>query len=277
MSRLVVFISGGGDLGSGVALRLHKAGLCLMIAELPQPLVVRRLVSFAAAVYQGQIVVEGVTARKAEDFFGGMEMLQQGIIPVLVDPHSESLSALRATLSEGIPVVLVDARMMKKPPGIKRQMADLVVGLGPGFIAGENCHAVVETNRGHRLGRVVWKGPTEKDTGIPDKVFDRGAERVLRAPATGIFKAFTQIGDHLEPEQIVATVDDKLVKAPFRGVLRGLLHTGLHVEKGLKIGDVDPRDDARLCTLVSDKSLAVGGGVLEAILSREDLRPHLWG
>ncbi len=272
----LILIRGGGDLASGVALRLYRAGLQLLITELPEPLVVRRLVSFAQAVFQGCATVEGVTARRAEDLTQVMRIMHRGEIPVLVDPQAESLLELRASLPNQEPVVLVDGRMIKRPPELSMQAATLVVGLGPGFVAGENCHAVVETQRGHSLGRVIWQGGPERDTGTPDKVTDYGNDRVLRAPAEGVFQTHAEIGDHLEAGQVVADVDGKPVKAPFRGVLRGLLYPGLRVQRGLKVGDVDPRDDPRYCSLVSDKSLAIGGGVLEAILSRSELRPYLW-
>jgi xanthine dehydrogenase accessory factor len=166
--------------------------------------------------------------------------------------------------------------MTKHLPETGIDSADLVIGLGPGFVAGENCHAVVETNRGHRLGRVIWQGTPQCDTGIPERVVDHGAERVLRAPADGVLQAYAKIGDHLEAGQPVVEVAGQPVLAPFRGVLRGLLHPGLCVRQGLKVGDVDPRDDPLYCSLVSDKSLAIGGGVLEAILSRPELRPYYW-
>ncbi len=273
---MLILIRGGGDLASGTALRLHRAGLQLLITELPEPLVVRRRVSFAQAVFEGWTTVEGVTARRVEDLAQAMRIIHRGEIPVLVDPQAASLLELRASLPNQEPVVLVDGRMIKRPPELSMQAATLVVGLGPGFVAGENCHAVVETQRGHNLGRVIWQGEAEKDTGTPDKVTDSGNDRVLRAPADGIFLARTDIGDHLEAGQLVANVDGEPVNAPFRGVLRGLLFPGLRVKRGLKVGDVDPRDDPRYCSLVSEKSLAIGGGVLETILSRSELRPYLW-
>jgi xanthine dehydrogenase accessory factor len=273
---LVVILRGGGDLASGVALRLFHAGIRLLVTELPQPLVVRRLVSFAQAVYSGQAVVEGVTACLASNLAEALSMLEKGELPVLVDPFGESLGALPAALPAGTPTVLVDARMTKQPPETAPGLASFVIGLGPGYVAGENCHAVIETNRGHRLGRVIWRGAPEDDSGMPERVIDRDTERVLRAPADGELRAIAEIGDHLEAGQLIAEVGGQAVQAPFRGVLRGLIYPGLHVWKGLKIGDVDPRDDPRYCRLVSDKSLAVGGGVLEAILSRPELRAHLW-
>jgi xanthine dehydrogenase accessory factor len=273
---LVIFIRGGGDLASGVALRLHRAGLRLLITELPQPLVVRRAVSFASAVYQGKAAVEGIMALRAKHFQQALAIMEGGNIPVLVDPDFASLSALRSTLSASTPVVLVDGRMIKRPVEYSLEAANLIVGLGPGFAAGQNCHAVVETNRGHRLGRVIWDGAPEADTGIPDPVNQFAAERVIRSPADGLLLAHAEIGDHLEPGQIVAEVDVQSIYAPLRGVLRGLLYPGLRVWRGMKIGDIDPRDDPNHCFLVSDKSLAVGGGVLEAILSRPELRPYFW-
>lgn len=268
----IILLRGGGDLASGVALRLQHAGLRVAISELPQPLAVRRLVSFSEAVYASEVTVEGVTARRVNDATDTLRVLRvfaNGQIPVLVDPEAEAIRALR-------PTVIIDARMNKQPPEIVRDAASLTIGLGPGFTAGENCHAVIETNRGHFLGRVIWDGEAESDTGQPDPVNERGAERVLRAPVEGVIVAHASIGDHLQQGQLIAEVDKHAVKAPFKGVLRGLIHPGLHVAAGLKIGDVDPRDDERLCRLVSDKSLAVGGGVLEAILSRREFRSMLW-
>jgi xanthine dehydrogenase accessory factor len=249
--------------------RLFRAGFQVIITELPQPLAVRRLVSFAEAIYRGETTVEGVTARLAEDPKQARRILSSGQTPVLIDPRAEARYLFD-------PMVMVDARMIKRAPELGMGAAALVIGLGPGFIAGENCHAAVETQRGHRLGRVIWQGALQPDTRIPDSVAGHRAERVLRAPADGILKARAEICDHLEPGDLIAEVDGGAIRAPFRGVLRGLLHSGLGVRSGLKVGDLDPRDDPSYCSLVSDKALAVGGGVLEAILARPDLRLHLW-
>ena len=266
---MIVLVRGGGDLASGVALRLFRAGLLPVISEIPHPLAVRRLVSFSEAIYRGEISVEGVRARRVSSPEEAFRILALGCIPVLVDPEAESRHVFR-------PRVLVDGRMTKLPPDLGLEAASLVIGLGPGFIAGENCHAVVETNRGHSLGRVIWRGTAEADTGLPEAVGGRQAERVLRAPTDGVLEARVEIGEVVEPGVEIAQVGGLPVVAPFRGALRGLLPAGLPVKAGLKIGDLDPRADPRLCRLVSDKSLAIGGGVLEAILSRADLRSHLW-
>jgi xanthine dehydrogenase accessory factor len=273
---VITIIRGGGDLGSGVALRLHRAGFRIIVTELPEPLVVRRYVSFAETIYRGEFQVEGITAHSASDVDAALDILRQGFISVLIDPQAAILSWLRSVLPTNTPVVLIDARMGKKAPDTSLESASLVIGLGPGFVAGQNCHAVVETNRGHHLGRVIWEGAAESDTGLPESVAAYGRERVLRSPADGVLIAHTQIGERLEAGQLIAEVDGHSIRAPFKGVLRGLLHPGLRVTHNLKIGDVDPRDDPRYCFQVSDKALAIGGGVLEAVLSRSELRPHLW-
>lgn len=276
---LWIIVRGGGDLASGVALRLHRAGLHVMITELPQPLVVRRAVAFADAIYEREITVEGVVARLAPTaapknaLAAALELHRQGIIPVLVDPNADALEALRST---GTPTVLVDARMLKRPPDLGKGAADLVIGLGPGFTAGVDCDAVIETNRGHSLGRVIWSGPAEADTGVPEGVANKTSERVLRAPRAGVLESLAEIGQHVAAGQIVARVGGADVLAIFPGVVRGLARSGLHVGRGDKIGDIDPRDNPCYCRLVSDKALAVGGGVLEALLARPGLRPFLW-
>ncbi len=254
---------GGGDLASGVAYRLHKTGFPLLITECARPLALRRLVSFAEAVYTGRHTVEGIAACRVEDPQGAQDALRRGEIPVLVDPDLERLRAWGWL--DALPV-LVDARMTKRPPEYPLSVAGLVVGLGPGFVAGENCHAVVETNRGHFLGRVYWRGTAEPDTGIPEAVLQHQADRVLRAPADGILRERLPLGTRVAAGQTLAEVNGLPVRAPFDGVLRGMVHDGLPVRRGLKIGDVDPRNDPRYARTISDKALAIGGGVLEALL-----------
>lgn len=267
-----VLIRGGGDIASGVALRLYRAGIKVLISELAQPLAVRRLVSFAEAVYNGETQVEGITARRITDPSDTLKILRvfsQGQLPVLIDPEATCVASLH-------PAVVVDGRMSKRPSDTNRYAVSLVIGLGPGFVAGENCHVVVETNRGIAMGRVIWQGAPEADTGIPEAVQERREERVLRAPQDGLLETHVEIGDRLLKDQLIARVGGQEVLAPFQGILRGLLHPGMQVSKGLKIGDIDPRLEPRLCCLASDKSLAVGGGVLEAILSRPNFRSILW-
>jgi xanthine dehydrogenase accessory factor len=264
-----VLLRGGGDLASGVALRLFRAGIKVYISELAEPLAVRRTVSFAQAVYDGHVQVEEVVARLAHDPREVISLQASGSLPVLIDPPARSRLELN-------PLVIVDGRMTKQPPDLDRGSANLVVGLGPGFVAGDNCHAVVETRRGPFLGRVIWQGAAEPDTGLPDLVSQVQVERVLRAPVDGILMTHAEIGDHLQAGQLIAEVAGVPVRSLFPGILRGLLKPGMAVRQGLKIGDLDPRDDPRLARWVSDKSLAIGGGVLEAILSKPMIRKLLW-
>ena len=263
----IVIIRGGGDLASGVALRLHRAGMRVLITELPQPLVIRRLVSFAESVYAGETSVEEIAARQVTDIQGIQEAWSQRVIPVLVDPLCAILNEFKQANVQSQISILDDARMTKQPPDLGIEAAPLVIGLGPGFTASGNCHAVIETNRGHYLGRVIWQGSALADTGLPEGFGDEYRDRVLRAPAEGEFHPHRAICDRLEQGDLIAEVDGYPLHAPFKGVLRGLLHAGLRVETGFKVGDLDPRDDPRYCRLVSDKSLAIAGGVLEAILS----------
>jgi xanthine dehydrogenase accessory factor len=264
----LVLIRGGGDLATGVAARLHRAGFAVVVTELHQPLVLRRTVALAEAVFRGETSVEDLTGRRVGSPARALEEAQRGIIPVLIDPECDSLEELR-------PVALVDARMRKLPNELGLGAAGLVVGLGPGFVAGEDCHAVVETKRGHRLGRVLWNGPAEADTRVPEAVEGHAARRVLRAPADGAVDTQHDIGALLTEGQVVARVGGVEVRAPFDGVLRGLIHPGLSVPAGTKIGDVDPRGEVSTCLEISDKALAVGGGVLEALLAQRVIRRRL--
>ncbi len=270
----VILLRGGGDLASGVAVRLARAGLSVLITELPAPLAVRRLVSFSQAVYDGEITIEGIHARRASGVEEAHQVLSSGEVAVLVDPASECRHALP-------PLVVIDGRMTKKTPETFPEWTrlpdlPLMIGLGPGFEAGVHCHAVVETLRGPDLGRVYWQGAASPDTGMPETVAGWQAERVLRAPAAGRLFVYAAVGDLVTAGQLIAAVNGQALSAPFAGCLRGLLSDGAAVTLGMKIGDLDPRLDARLAHLVSDKSLAVGGGVLEAILSVPRLRPILW-
>ena len=264
----LVLIRGGGDLATGAAARLHRAGFAVVVTELRQPLVLRRTVALAEAVYLGETSVEDLTGRRVGSPAQALEQAQSGVIPVLIDPECDSCGELR-------PVALVDARMRKKPNELGIGAAGLVVGLGPGFVAGEDSHAVVETKRGHRLGRVLWDGSAEADTRIPEAIGGHAARRVLRAPVDGAVETQHDIGALLTEGQVVALVGGIEVRAPFDGVLRGLIHAGLTVPAGTKIGDVDPRGDVSYCLEISDKALAIGGGVVEALLTRRDIRRRL--
>lgn len=269
---MIVLIRGGGDLATGVALRLYRVGIRVVIAELAQPLAIRRTVAFAQAMYSGETFVEGITAQRFWDPSASADIvksLETGRIPVVCDPDATMLTWLH-------PDVLVDARMLKQVVPAMAGFIGFVIGLGPGFEVGKNCSAIIETQRGHYLGRVYWHGSAKPDSGIPEGVGGYEVKRVLRAPSDGILEVFCNIGDQLKREQPVASVQGQVVYAPFDGVLRGILVPGLSVSSGMKIGDIDPRNDPDLCNLVSDKALAIGGGVLEAILSIPELRTVYW-
>lgn len=265
-----IFIRGGGDLATGVAVRLLRVGLRVVITELPHPLAVRRTVSFAEAVYENEFTVEGFTSqcvRDLQDVSNTLSILDKRQVPVLVDPDCTSAELLE-------PAVIVDARMIKHATEPIRFKPQLYIGLGPGFAVAENCQAIIETRRGHTLGRVLWSGAANPDTGAPEG----DPSRVLHAKCEGIFNAQATIANHVEKGQVIAVIgDDCPVTSPLSGILRGLIHPGVTITRGMKIGDVDPRDDPRLCSQVSDKALSIGGGVLEAILSRPGLRGLLWG
>lgn len=272
---LWVMLRGGGDLASGVAVRLARVGIQVIVLELPQPLMVRRAVSFASAVYEKYIQIEDLAGQLATDLDDARRIARAGEVAVLVDPDGDAIAWLQQGLSEDERLVVVDGCMRKHRPDFLPVRPTLLVGLGPGFTAGVDCDAVVETNRGHRLGRVIRQGESEPDTGVPEGVCGHGTDRVLRAPATGRLQAYARIGDRVKEGQVIAEVVGLPVLAPFDGVLRGLIWPGLEVSTGLKIGDVDPRDDPKYCFMISEKALAIGGGVVEAVLSQLDIRRFL--
>ena len=264
-----VLVRGGGDLASGAIVRLARVGFEVLVLELPQPLAVRRLVSFAQAVYDGSTNVEDIRARLADTSEKARQILAGGEVAVMVDPMGESAKWYQ-------PDVILDARMMKSEVKDNPRGEVFLIGLGPGFRVAQNCDAVVETMRGPFLGRVLWEGTAEEDTGLPDWVGPMRSERVIRSSQDGFFHARARIGDHLFPGELIGQVGDLALDAPFEGILRGLIQDGLKVSKGLKIGDLDPRLDPRIYRMVSDKALAGGGGVLEAILSYPDLQKKIW-
>lgn len=265
----MILVRGGGDLASGVIYRLYRAGIRVIVTELSKPLAVRRLVSFAETVYRGEINIEGIPARLVRSPEECIQSLEKLIVPVVIDPEAICRLALN-------PVVIVDARMTKSNQGYDPLPTPMLIGLGPGFTARKNCHAVIETNRGHFLGRVIWDGEAEQDTGVPEQVHAHRGDRVIRAPVDGKFVGVVDIGDQIQKGDLLAEVAGIPIVAPFDGVLRGIVHPGLIVRAGMKIGDLDPRGDPAYCFRISDKALAIGGGVLEAILSREEVRRRLW-
>lgn len=266
---LTVMLRGGGDLASGVAYRLARAGIGVWITELAQPLSVRRTVSFSEAIYNGDTSIEGVNCRLAQNLDEAQQYNRMGIIPIIIDPEGKSALELS-------PCAVIDARMMKKKPSGSLIENAFLVGLGPGFTAGVDCHVVIETNRGPYLGRVYWAGSAQEDTGIPEMVLNHREDRVLRAPCDGIVDALVEIGAIVKEGQPVIRINDQLIKSPFAGLVRGMIHPGLSVTTGMKIGDVDPRPDPMLTTLISDKALAIAGGVMEALFTPSEVRRQIF-
>ncbi|MCB8987366.1 MAG: EF2563 family selenium-dependent molybdenum hydroxylase system protein [Ardenticatenaceae bacterium] len=259
----LVIIRGGGDLATGVAYRLHKAGFPLIVLELPRPLVIRRKVALATAVLEGHVTIEDLHGQLVGSPAAALELACTPTIPVLAAPefHPTHFKDHYSSL------IVVDARLAKRNIDTRIDQAGLVVALGPGFTAGVDCHAVVETMRGHSLGRVIWQGAALPNTGTPGIIAGKGAERVLRAPADGVVAWQLQIGDVVQTGEVIGQVAGQPVRAPFAGVIRGLIAPGTAVTQSLKIGDVDARANVNACFTISDKALAVGGGVLEAILT----------
>jgi xanthine dehydrogenase accessory factor len=256
---MLVVIKGAGDLASGVAVRLRRAGIRLIMTEIPQPTAIRRTVSFCRAVWEGEAAVEDQRARLAKDAQAALAITEEGDIAVLVDPQTACLGLLS-------PDALVDATLAKHNLHTRIGDAPVVIALGPGFTAGTDCHAVVETMRGHDLGRVITQGSAQPNTGIPGNIGGYTEERILRAPCDGVWQTKLEIGTHVNAGESVATVNGQLVVAALSGTLRGLLPDGTPVRHGMKSGDVDPRDKPEYCFTVSDKARSIGGGVLEALL-----------
>ncbi len=256
---MLVLIRGAGDIATGIALRLWRCGIAVVMTDLPQPTAIRRTVAFSEAIRLGSCSVEGVTARFANDADDALRLLRAGVVPVLADPKNVCREALA-------PDAMADAILAKRNLGTKITDAPVVIGVGPGFTAGVDCRAVVETMRGHTLGRVIYDGSALPNTNIPGLIGGFAGERVLRAPADGVFQGARRIGDTVAAGDIVGYVAGEPMRCTIGGMLRGLLADGVPVKRGMKAGDVDPRGEAAYCTICSDKALAVGGGVLEAIL-----------
>ena len=271
-----VLVRGAGDLATGVIVRLHRCGFRVAVTECANPSAIRRRAALCEAVWQGQATVEGVTCRLVEDIDAAVQASQADEVPLLVDERADCVAALR-------PAAVVDAILAKRNLGTNREMAPVTVGLGPGFTAGEDVDAVIETMRGHHLGRVLLQGAAIPNTGVPGVIAGYAAERVIHAPASGEI-IFVQdergqtidIGALVKKGQEIARVGGVPVLATIDGVLRGLIRAGYPVTEGLKIADIDPRpEQVAYCDTVSDKARAIGGGVVEALLylaRKKDIR-----
>lgn len=260
LRNVVVGVKGAGEMASGIAWRLWQANIRrIFMLEIPRPMAVRRRVSFCEAVYENEFCVDGVPAIRVESAAETYRAWEQGKIAVAVDPHWALIGQLQ-------PQIVIDAILAKMNLGTCIDEAPLVIGLGPGFQAGVDVHMVIETNRGHNLGRILLAGAAEANTGIPGDIGGYAQERVLRAPCAGVFTAAADIGVSVRSGEKIGQVGAEPVLAGIAGVIRGLLRQGTEVERGAKLGDIDPRGDTSYCLTVSDKALAIGGAALEAIL-----------
>lgn len=260
-----VLIRGAGDIATGIALRLHRSGIKVIMTDIEHPLSVRRTVCFSEAVRYGEHTVEGVKGILVKDRIAAENAWLSGSIPVIIDPEASCKAWVN-------PDAIVDAILAKRNLGTQISDAGIVIGIGPGFCAGTDCDAVIETQRGHTLGRAIYEGTAIPDTGVPGKIGGYDKERIVRAAADGVFRTCKVIGDMVTADEIVGTVEGVPVRASISGCLRGLIADGTIVRKGLKCGDVDPRGIASYSKLASDKALAVGGGVLEAIMHFKSLQ-----
>lgn len=254
-----VIIRGGGDLATGIAHRLFMAGFKIIILEIKEPTAIRRKVSFCEAIYSGEITVEGVKAVLVSSLDQVNESLNNGFIPVLIDEKGEMIKTIK-------PIAVVDCILAKKNLGTNRDLAPITIGVGPGFEAGVDVDLVVETIRGHNLGKVLHEGKAEANTGIPGNIMGFTGERIVRAGANGIVKNFHDIGDTVEKGDPICEIDGTIVYANLSGTLRGMIKEGLYVKEGFKIGDIDPRGLTEYAYTISEKARAIGGGVLEGIM-----------
>ncbi|MBR5970764.1 MAG: EF2563 family selenium-dependent molybdenum hydroxylase system protein [Lachnospiraceae bacterium] len=267
MTPKLVIVRGGGDLATGTAWMLHRAGFPVLILESAYPSAIRRSVSFCEAVYEKTQTVEGVTACLAQDAAEALSLLADGQVALLVDPEAACVPSFQEENAAFRPVALVDAIIAKKNLGTRIDMAPFVIALGPGFTAGVDCHAVVETMRGHNLGRVYFEGSALPNTGIPGLIAGHDRDRVIHAPAAGTFHATASIGDMVKQGDVIGRVDDTPVTASIDGLLRGILRDGFPVRKGCKTADIDPRPEEHdNCFTISDKARTIGGSVLCAVM-----------
>ena len=263
----LIIVRGGGDLATGTIYKLKKSGFPVLILETANPSAIRRNVAFCEAVYQGSQTVEDMTCHLAASPAQALQFLSEGRLVVLVDPAGEAIRELK-------PLAVVDAILAKKNLGTNRDMAPITVALGPGFVAGRDVDAVIETKRGHNLGRVLREGSAAPNTGIPGIIGGYGKERVIHCPAEGILRNVKKITDTVSKGEVIAVVETGTgtvpVEATLDGILRGLIRDGYPVRVGFKMADIDPRaEEYNNCFTISDKARCIAGGVLEAILQRK--------
>lgn len=260
INETIVAVRGGGDLATGTIQKLFRSGFKVIILETANPLAIRRTVALCEAIRSGEFSVEGMIAKRIEAPEEAETVWAAGKIPIMVDPTGEKVQALQ-------PTAVIDAILAKKNLGTTKEMAPIVIALGPGFDAGQDCDAVIETMRGHRLGRIIFAGKPIPNTGIPGVLGGKSAERVMHSPANGVIKHLHEIGDSVKKGETLFYVGDIAVPSPLTGILRGLILDGIRVPEGMKVADVDPRSKEEVDYMtISDKARTIGGGALEALL-----------
>jgi len=262
VNKFVVLIRGAGEMATAVAHRLVQCGFRVLLTEIEQPLAIRRSVAYAESIFTGTHTVESIPGIRVETVAAAHEIMSAGRIPVLLDPQ---LHVARVLVNDPS-TIIVDARMLKVPPDDSYPEGVVAIGLGPGFVAPHNARFVIETNRGHDLGRVIETGSTEANTGVPAEVQGVSTPRVMYGRSRGTFHTARKIGETVQEGDIIGHVDLEPVKATLSGVLRGLLHDGISVSIQTKVADIDPRGRVDYCYQISDKARAIAGGVLEAVL-----------
>jgi len=255
----MILIKGAGDLATGVAHRLKKCGFKIVMTEISEPTTVRRTVAFSQAVYDKEIEVEGIKAVLASKKDDINRIIEDGNIAIVVDEDAKIIDEIK-------PDIIIDAIIAKKNLGTNINDAKIVIALGPGFAAGVDCHCVIETKRGHYLGKSIYSGSAIPNTGVPGDIGGYTKERIIRAANDGNILPISQIGDYVEKGDIVAYVNEIPIFAEINGIVRGMLQKDVNVFKGMKSGDIDPRCEKNHCFTISDKARSIGGGVLEAIL-----------
>lgn len=256
---MIVLIKGAGDLATGIAYRLKKSGFDVVMTEINNPTTVRRTVAFSQAIFDDEIEIEGIKGVKVNNINEIHKEIEKGNIPIIIDKEANIIKELK-------PKVVVDAIIAKKNLGTNINDAPIVIGVGPGFEAKKDCHLVIETKRGHYLGKVIEEGSAIPNTGVPGNIGGYTKERIIRASSNGKIRPVVKIGDYVKKDEVVAYIDDVEVLAEIDGIVRGMLQEGIEVFKGMKSGDIDPRCEKNHCFTISDKARSIGGGVLEAIM-----------
>lgn len=256
----IVIVRGGGDIATGTIYKLVQCGFKVLVLEVSKPSAIRINVAFCQAVYDEKKVIEGCCCYLCDDLDKAYDVMENGDIAMMIDPRGEMIEKVQ-------PLAVVDAILAKRNLGTNRNMAKITIGLGPGFVAGKDVDAVIETMRGHNLGRVIYQGQALKNTSIPGMINGYGKERVIHAPYEGIVTTCKKITDVVKKGEVIATIDGNPVYATMDGILRGLIHDGYQVNVGFKMADIDPRiDEVKNCFTISDKARCIAGGVLEAIM-----------